>query len=59
MLIWMLLSFSSKLKAGELKPLVGVENFRFAITTNRFLYDFHAEVNGQRLGHALRQHPAT
>ena len=48
-----------KLKAGELAPLVGVENVRCASTGDRLLYGFQAEVGGQRIGQPPRQHPPT
>jgi hypothetical protein len=40
---------TSKLEAGELAALIGVEDVRFAIPVDRLLDRFQAEVSGERI----------
>ncbi len=50
---------SRELLAGELAPLVSVEDLRAAILRDRLPYRVEAEVRGQRSGEPPGQHPAT
>ena len=45
--------------AGELAPLIGVEDVRRAIAGQGLLHRLQAEVGRQRVGQPPRQHPAT
>ena len=49
---------AGEVQAGELTALVGVEDFRLAVTVDCLLYRFLAEVRGQGVGQPPRQHPA-
>jgi len=50
---------SRELLAGELTPLVGVEDLGTAILRDRLPHGVETEVRGQRIGEPPGQHPAT
>ncbi len=50
---------SRELLAGELAALIGVEDGRGTMLSDRLLDRLQAEVGGQPGGHPPRQHPAT
>jgi hypothetical protein len=43
--------------AGELRSLVGIEDFRFAVTADSFLDGLDTEIDRQCVRHPPRQHP--
>ena len=43
--------------AGELRALIGIEDFRFAVTGDRFFDGLDTEIGRQRVRHPPRQHP--
>jgi hypothetical protein len=49
----------SELVAGELVPLVSIEDSRKAVPDNRLLHRVQTEISRERVGESPAQHPAT